>query len=331
MEWLGSNEMKHITDTHIEQHEPTAVTIGNFDGLHQGHRALIKLTKQFAREENLKCVVFTFSPHPMFVFKKKSNFALIMAPSEKKYTMEQMGIDVYIEYPFTEEFANMEPEEFANKLIFEKLNCKVLVVGENYKFGKKQSGDYELLKRLGEQRGIKVIYVPSVLYEGERVSSSNIRKYLTDKNLETANRLLKVPYFILGEVAQGKKLGRTIGFPTINIAAHSLKLFPPNGVYATITYYDGQFYYGVTNIGCNPTVNGTFKVVETFLFDFHQAVYGETIKTYFFKWLRSEQKFPSVEDLRNQMTVDTNSAKKYFDSEDFNYWKEQYGRKEKEV
>ncbi|MDD4844165.1 MAG: bifunctional riboflavin kinase/FAD synthetase [Anaerotignum sp.] len=309
--------MKHITDTHIEQNQPTAVTLGNFDGLHLGHRALIKLTKQFAQDEELKSVVFTFSPHPMLVFGKKDNFALIMAPSEKKYTMERMGIDLYIEYPFDQEFAAMSAEDFAIKLIFEKLQCRVLIVGENYHFGANRSGDYAMLQRLGEARGVKVIAVPSVLFEEERVSSSRIRKCLIQKDLEEANSMLTEPYFILGTVSEGKKLGRTIGFPTVNIIAHPLKLFPPNGVYATKTLYKGKFYYGVTNIGINPTVNGTQKIVETYLLDFNENVYGETLQTFFYKFLRSERKFPSVEELRQQIQTNAKQAKEYFASQEY--------------
>ncbi len=309
--------MKHITDTHIEQNQPTAVTLGNFDGLHLGHRALIKLTKQFAQEEELKSVVFTFSPHPMLVFGKKDNFALIMAPSEKKFTMERMGIDIYIEYPFDQEFAAMSAEDFAIKLIFEKLQCRVLIVGENYHFGANRSGDYAMLQRLGEARGVKVIAVPSVLFEEERVSSSRIRKCLLQKDLDEANSMLTEPYFILGTVSEGKKLGRTIGFPTVNIIAHPLKLFPPNGVYATKTLYKGKFYYGVTNIGINPTVNGTQKIVETYLLDFNENVYGEELQTFFYKFLRSERKFPSVEELRQQIQTNAEQAKEYFASQEY--------------
>ena len=224
--------MEHITDTRIEQSEPTAVTLGNFDGLHQGHRSLINLTKQFAEEEGLKSVVFTFSPHPMFVFQRKEDFALIVDPSEKKFQMEQMGIDIYIEYPFDMNFAAMDPEDFAVKLIFEKLKCQVLVVGEDYRFGKGAAGNYEMLKRLGAERGIKVIGVPKVLHGDERVSSSRIRRRLLEKNLEEANRMLTVPYFILGTVKEGKKLGRTIGFPTVNIdadAPHGTGMRLPGG------------------------------------------------------------------------------------------------------
>ncbi len=313
--------MEHITDTYIEQERPTAVTLGNFDGLHLGHRSLIKLTKQFAEEEGLKSVVFSFLPHPMLVFKKKEDFALIMAPSEKQHTIEQMGIDTYIEYPFDEEFASMSAEDFAIKLIFGKLRCRVLIVGENYRFGKGASGGYEMLQRLGEERGVKVIAVPSVLYEEERVSSSRIRRCLIEKDLEDANKMPTVPYFILGTVAEGKKLGRTIGFPTVNIIAHPLKLFPPNGVYATKTLYEGKYYYGVTNIGKNPTVNGTKKIVETYLFDFDKTIYGETLQTFFYKFLRSEQKFSGVEELQQQIAINAEQAREYFASEEYAHWK----------
>lgn len=314
--------MEHITDANIEQNRPTAVTLGNFDGLHLGHRALINLTKAFAAEEHLKSVVFTFSPHPKFVFRTEEDFALVMAPSEKAFTMGNMGIDAYIEFPFTKEFSNMDPERFAVDILFDKLNCKVLVVGENNKFGRMQAGDSKLLKKLGEEKGVKVVTVPSVLYQEERVSSSRIRKTLMEKELEDANRMLTEPYFILGQVAKGKKLGRTIGFPTVNIEAHPLKLFPPNGVYATRTLHNGKAYFGVTNIGKNPTVNGTFKVVETYLFDFQETIYGETIQTFFYRFIRSEQKFPNVEALRQQMERDADSARKYFQSSSYDFWRE---------
>lgn len=313
--------MEHITDTRIEQDRPTAVTLGNFDGLHLGHRSLINLTKQFAEEEGLKSIVFSFSPHPMLVFKKKEDFALIVDPAEKKFQMEQMGIDAYIEYPFDAEFASMSPEDFAIKLIFEKLKCRVLVVGENYHFGKGAAGNYEMLQKLGAERGIMVIAVPSVMFGEERVSSSRIRRCLIEKNLEEANQMLTVPYFIMGTVAEGKKLGRTIGFPTVNITAHPLKLFPPNGVYATKTLYQGKYYYGVTNIGKNPTVNGTQKIVETYLFDFNKMIYGETLQTYFYHFLRSEQKFPSVEALQKQIAINAEQAKDYFASAAYAHWK----------
>ncbi|MEA5085540.1 MAG: bifunctional riboflavin kinase/FAD synthetase [Lachnospiraceae bacterium] len=316
--------MEHITNHNIDQTVDTAVTLGNFDGIHLGHRQLISTTLSEAKEKGLSSVVFSFYPHPMFVFENREHKALIMGPDEKKLSIEEMGVDVYIEYPFDRAFAAMEPEEFAVELIFKKLRCKVLVVGENYKFGAKQKGDYKLLMKLGNDYGVKVIYVPSVMYENERVSSTRVRKALIDKDMSLANKLLTMPYFIYGEVVKGKQLGRTIGFPTINIIADPNKLFPPNGVYATKSLYNGKMYFGVTNVGINPTVNGSVKIVETYLFDFKKVVYGEYVKTYFFHFIRQEQKFPSVDDLQNQLAKDAQSAKDYFLTDEFKQWESNY-------
>ncbi|MGL4790172.1 MAG: bifunctional riboflavin kinase/FAD synthetase [Anaerotignaceae bacterium] len=313
--------MEHITTQNIDQQVNTAVTLGNFDGVHLGHRSLINITKEQAKANNLKAVVFTFYPHPMFVFSDKKLNVIIMSAEEKKLTMESLGIDLYIEYPFTNEFAAMSAEDFAVKLIFERMKAKVVVTGENFKFGYKNQGDGKLLKKLGEERGIKVILVPAVTYENERVSSTRIREALVNKNVELANRLLTVPDFIYGEVVKGKQLGRTIGFPTINVIPDPDKLFPPNGVYATVSLHDGQYYYGVTNVGINPTVHGTKKIVETFLFDFKKVIYGEYIKTHLFHFIRPEQKFPSVEVLQAQLKKDRESAKEYFQTQEFSYWK----------
>jgi riboflavin biosynthesis protein ribF len=314
--------MEHITNGKIEQNCPTAVTLGNFDGVHMGHRKLIETAKEYAEKENLKSVVFTFKPHPMFIFGNRENNALIMSPDEKKIAVEKMGVDTYIEYPFDREFASMSPEDFAIKIVFEKLKCKVLVVGYDYRFGKMNKGDYKLLESLGKQYGVKTVFIPNVIYEGERVSSTRIRDRLVNKDVDGANRMLTQPYYIYGHVAEGKKLGRQLGFPTVNILAHEDKLFPPNGVYATATVYEGKLYYGMTNVGYNPTVNGKRKTVETNLFDFDKVIYGEPILTFFFKWLRDENKFESVEALRQQLTRDIVNAKEYFLSEEYKYWKE---------
>lgn len=313
--------MEYITDYNIAQNEFTSVTLGNFDGIHLGHRELINLTKKYAASKKLKSVVFSFYPHPMFIFNNRETSALIMSREEKLYSIKNLDVDCYIEYPFTTEFASISPEEFARSIIFEKLKCRMLIVGENYKFGYKQTGNYELLKEIGKEYNAEVVYVPSVIYDHERVSSTRIRKCLIEKDIELANRLLSSPYFILGDVVKGKQLGRTLGFPTINILADNIKLFPPNGVYATRTCYNGKMYSGVTNVGYNPTVNGKRKTVETYLFDFHKFVYGQTLKTYFFEWIRDEHKFENIEFLQQQLNKDELRAKKYFDSDEFLHWK----------
>lgn len=316
--------MEHITTTEIKQKVPTAVTLGNFDGLHMGHRSLINIMKRKAEEQGLKSVVFSFFPHPMFVFGTNSTSrALIMSREEKKDAISKMGVDCYVEYPFTAEFASTEPEEFA-KMFFEKLNCKVLVVGFNYHFGKKAKGNHELLEKIGKEYGVEVICVPSVNFLEERVSSTRIRKALLNAEMDLADKLLTVPYFVYGEVVHGKRLGRTIGFPTMNVAAEETKLFPPNGVYATKTEIDGKTYSSMTNVGVAPTVNGTDKVVETNVFDFDGDVYGKYVKVSFFEFLRPETKFSSVDCLKEQLKKDVESAKKYFDSAKFDNWRENF-------
>lgn len=304
--------MEHITTTKIQMNQDTAITLGNFDGLHMGHRRLISTMQQKAAEQGLLSVVFSFYPHPMFLFGNRDHQALIMSPEEKKRTIEQMGVDCYVEYPFTKDFAAMAPEDFAVQLIFQAMRCKVLVVGENYRFGKNHAGNVALLQQLGAQYGVEVICIPAVMAQGERVSSTRVRKALVEKDLDLVNALLTEPYFIYGEVVQGKQLGRTIGFPTINVVADPQKLFPPNGVYATKSLYEGQYYPGVTNVGIAPTVHGTRKIVETHLFDFHQVIYGKYIQTQLYAFIRPEQKFDSVDALQKRMTVDAALAREYF-------------------
>ncbi|MCI1931512.1 MAG: bifunctional riboflavin kinase/FAD synthetase [Clostridia bacterium] len=304
--------MIHITDENIEQSEETAVTLGNFDGIHLGHRTLISLTKKLAEENNLKSAVFSFTPHPMFLFGNRKTKALIMSSEEKSITLESMGIDIYIEYPFTKEFAAMEPEIFARDIIFGKMKCRKLVVGDDYRFGAKARGDYELLKSISKEFGADVYEVSSVDMYGSRVSSTRIREALNTRDIPAANKLLSVPYFVYGKVQNGKHLGRKFKFPTANIEADEKKLYPPDGVYATKTIVDGKEYMSITNIGTNPTVNGKKRTVETNMFDFDKEIYGKNIKTYFYKSIRAEKKFSDVNELYVQIEKDKKAAKEYF-------------------
>lgn len=311
--------MEHITTNHIEQNSPCAVTLGNFDGLHGGHRTLISIAKKTAEEKGLKSVVFTFNPHPMFYFKNRELNKLLMSRDEKLYSVNKLGVDVFVEYPF-EEIATMSPEDFAVELLFKKLNAKVIVVGDNYRFGAKAKGNPGLLKTLGDKYGVEVLIVDDIYMDGGIVSSTRIRKCLVDRDIPAANELLTEPYFMMGTVVKGKELGRKFGFPTINIVADEDKLFPPNGVYATRVERKGKLYYGVTNVGINPTVNGTFKIVETFILDFNEFVYGEEIKISFFKWIRDEKKFDGVEALMAEIAKNTAQVKEYFKTDEFKKW-----------
>lgn len=290
----------------------TAITLGNFDGIHLGHRKLIHTVKQYAEENNMLSVVCSFLPHPKLAFKEQDNFALILTPQEKRERIAKMGVDKYINFLFTQDFANISAEEFAEKYLYQQLKCKVVVVGENYRFGSHKKGTPKLLQEIGAQYGVKVITIAKVMFDEQAVSSSRIRTLLEQSQLEQANALLYEPYSIIGTVVQGKKLGRTLGFPTLNILADPIKLFPANGVYATRTICNGITYNSVSNIGYNPTVDGKIKTIETNVLDFNQFVYGQTIEVQFLKFFRPEKAFKNIDELKAQIDYDSQRAKEYF-------------------
>ncbi len=307
--------MKIIEDKNISEDRFTAVTLGNFDGIHLGHQMLISTVKKYSERYKLASVVFSFYPHPMSLFKGDDIFYTILSSNEKKMVVEELDVDILVQYPFTREFAEMKAEDFA-ELLFNQVKCKVLVVGEDYCFGKNRTGNYDLLCKLGAQRGVEVIKISSVNDDGRRVSSTRIRKCIREHRIKEVNRLLNKPYFVLGNVEEGRKIGRSIGFPTANIVPPENKLLPPDGVYATKTVYDGKIYGSITNIGSNPTVNGKGKTVETYIFDFEKEIYGEQIKVLFFDFLRDEITFDSVDKLKNQIGLDKEKAFRALDVKD---------------
>lgn len=304
--------MKHIKNNNIQQTNPTVVTLGNFDGIHLGHESLINKTRILAEENGYKSIVFTFEPHPKLVFSKNKDFGLVMSPEEKKIAIEGLGVDAYIEYPFDEYFAKTSPEDFVNNILVDKLKCKILIVGDDYHFGAGARGDVSKLKELGAVKGMQVIAMPSIMLGDEKVSSTRIRKYLIDTDFDGVESMLNRRYSIWGVVVKGRQIGRTIGFPTLNMLAYNNKVFPPNGVYATKTLIKGETFYGITNIGTNPTVNGNEKMVETHLFDFDQVVYGEEARVSFYKFIRNEKKFPSLDDLKLEIKNNTKEVKEFF-------------------
>lgn len=305
--------MEHIENNNIQQTTSTVVTLGNFDGIHLGHQSLINHTTKLAKENNYKSVVFTFAPHPKLVFSKDNKFYVIMSPEEKKTAVKNLGVDIYIEYHFDENFAKTSPETFFNDILVDKLKCKILIVGEDYHFGSKRQGDFSTLKNLGEAKGIDVIAMPSIMIDDEKVSSTRIRKCLLDTDFPMIKTMINKPYTVIGTVVKGKQIGRTIGFPTVNVSAYESKAFPPNGVYATKTLLKGETYYSITNVGVNPTVNGNKKMVETHLLDFDEVVYGEKVEVFFYRFIRPEKKFPSIDDLKNEIQKNTNEVRKFFD------------------
>ena len=303
--------MLNITTEDIIQNENTVIALGNFDGLHIGHQRLIDELKKVSKEKNLTSVLFSFFPHTLTILRDVSAHNLLTR-SEKIYLLESMGIDVFIEYPFDKKLAALDPEDFVKEVLVKKMYCKVLIVGAGYRFGAEKKGTCDLLLELGKKYGIKVIVMEVISSKELKVSSSTIREYIYEKRFREAEKLLGRHYFVMGRVEQGKKIGRTIGFPTVNILPDISKLLPANGVYITKTHYKGFIYNSVTNIGVNPTVNGKIKTIETYMLEFEREIYGELIRIDFFKWIREEQKFEDLEALKSRLRTDVLETKAFF-------------------
>lgn len=303
--------MKYIAENTEFKLYNSAVSLGKFDGIHIGHRLLINKILS-CKEQGYTSAVFTFHYHPYNLFSEKE-IDLIDTEEEKKKKFENMGLDVLVAYPFTEETASLEPEEFIESILIEKLDAKIIVVGSDYRFGHKRRGDVSLLRQKEKKYGYRLIVCDKLEQNGEVVSSSRIRSELKEGNMSLVNEMLGQPYCIMGEILHGRKLGRTFGMPTINMLPPEHKLLPPNGVYASRTVIDGKTYEGVTNIGYKPTVGAELRRgVETYLFEMDSDVYGKTACVELYSFERGEKKFGSVEELKIQMQKDAVYAKEYF-------------------
>jgi len=300
--------MEYIAATTEFKLSNTAVTIGKFDGLHLGHRQLLDLTVKH-KEQGLAAVVFTFLLHPSYFFSDK-DFELIYTEEEKRIKLKRLGMDVMISYPFSQETRNMEPEDFIRYVIRDKLDAKVLIVGEDFRFGKNRRGDIAMLRQLQEECGYKLIACQKKEWGKQIISSSIIRSLIKEGKMEEANAMLGGAYSIRGEVVQGRRLGRTIGMPTVNLIPPDMKLLPPCGVYASRVFTDGSYYCGVTNIGYKPTVGGEEYIgVESHIFDLDKDLYGRKIEVELISFIRPELKFATLDELTARMREDIIIAK----------------------
>lgn len=296
----------------LELSKATAVTLGKFDGVHIGHQKLMAIVKQKAAVNNLLSVVFTFENIPLAICPQKQQ-RFITTNSERRAFMEQLGMDIEIEYPFTQELMNTSPADFVKNILVDMLRAKVVVVGPDYHFGKGRMGTPDILAQLGEQYGFETIIVEKEKYQDKEVSSTFTREELEEGHMETVNVLLGRPYAISGVVYPERQLGRTIGFPTMNIYPKQSKLLPPKGVYASKTVIDGKEYYSITNLGTKPTVSSQHEIgVETHVFDYDGDAYGKHIEVKLIHFIRPEMKFENTDSLKKQIDVDVNFAKEMF-------------------
>lgn len=289
----------------------TCVTIGNFDGVHKGHQTLIKKAIKYANENNLKSVVFTFSNHPVNYF-KPGYVKNIISNEEKRSIIERMGVDVYISIPFDSSMTEISARDYAKKILKEKLHAKKMVIGHDFSFARKREGNPEILKQFGKEMGFEVEVVTPVLLDGKRISSTDIRKLISEGRVQDAEHLLGRYFAVEGTVIKGRQIGRTIGFPTANIEYDNTMIIPEIGIYATLAVIEGQIYCGATSIGTNPTVNGKCLSIETYILDFDKSIYGEKMRIEFVEKMREEIKFDSKEALKEQLVKDTNYVRENY-------------------
>lgn len=290
---------------------PLHLALGVFDGVHVGHQAVITRAVAAAAREGGLAGLLTFDPHPIRVIApNKAPTALLETLDHKARVVADLGVQLFIPLHFDHEFAQMEAAEFIEKLMAAPV--RTIAVGEDWRFGHNRSGDVPFLEREAARRGFRLEAVPPVMHDGDRISSTRIRQAIRDGNLGDAEQMLGRPYSVTGTVVEGRKLGRTIGFPTANITTGEAQL-PPDGVWAVRALLrDGFRLDGVANLGLRPTVDGTTRSLEVHLFDFAGDLYGQELEIRFEKHLRAEIQFASLDALRIQIQQDANAARELF-------------------
>ena len=289
-----------------------ALTIGNFDGVHLGHQAVLRHLREKADKLNLPVVVMLFEPQPREYFQGNQAPARLMRLRDKLQALAELGVDAVICVKFDRTFAALSAQQFVQDWLVERLKVKFLSIGDDFRFGAERLGNFALLQQVGNAHGFVVEDNRTYLLDKQRISSTAIRNALANDDLLLAQSLLGRPYRILGKVVHGQKLGRTIGFPTANIRLHR-QVNPVKGVYAVkVRLKNGEIFTGVANIGQRPTVNGVKQLLEVHLFDFNRNLYGQAIEVEFCQKIRNEIKFPSVEALTAQIQQDAQVARNYF-------------------
>ncbi|HCD50838.1 MAG TPA: bifunctional riboflavin kinase/FMN adenylyltransferase [Balneolaceae bacterium] len=298
-------ELIHLDD--ITRDPNTVLTVGTFDGVHEGHKALMHKVVEVAKKKGARSLVVTFDPHPRTIISKKNDgIKLLTTLQERAEILSEIGVDVLLVIPFNRDFSLLSSQEFVRDVICSKIGLCDFIIGYDHHFGKDRSGTIDTLKQLGQVLNFDV-HVVSKKEMGElTISSTNIRKEIMEEgDMEMAADMLGRPYFLNGVVIHGDERGRKIGFPTANLQPeHPDKAVPKNGIYAVKVRVDGNWYKGMMNIGVRPTFDGVSKSLEVNIFGFDQMIYGKTIQIQFVKRIRDEQKFTSTDELVDQLKSD---------------------------
>lgn len=293
------------------EHVGCVLTIGNFDGVHRGHQAVLSRLQEQAAQLGLPSCVMVFEPQPLEFFARDKAPARLSRLRDKYEAITALNIDRLLCVKFDHAFAELTAADFIEQILVRKLAVKFLVIGDDFRFGLERRGDFALLMEAGRQYGFQVLSTDTLLHDQQRVSSTLLREALREGRLADVTQMLGHPYTITGRVAHGAKLGRTIGFPTANIHLKRL-VVPVQGVYAVQVLIADAIHFGVANIGFRPTVNGTRSQLEVHIFDFKGDLYGKQLQIQVCHKLRDEQKFPSFSALQTQITMDARQARQSF-------------------
>jgi riboflavin kinase/FMN adenylyltransferase len=299
--------MKVIFDPEEPLDSPTSATIGNFDGVHTGHKRILSAVKETAGKKGLSSCVITFHPHPQKVL-QNIEIPLLMPIRERLRLLENEGIDFVACYTFTKDMSKITAKDFISEILIGKLKVKHLIIGPDFSFGRKREGNADLLKAMGKAYDFETSVVGPVFIDNEVVSSSAIRNFLREGDAKKAARFLGYFYYIEGQVTEGEKRGRQIGYPTANLDT-DWDILPKTGVYATRAYIDGNKLDSITNIGYRPTFGSHKLLIETHIFDFNSDIYGKRLRLEFIERIRDEKRFESVDALASEIRKDVEKVK----------------------
>lgn len=288
----------------FKSENPTTVTIGTFDGVHLGHKKIIKRLTQHLPDK-FQSLVLTFFPHPRMVLQEQSDIKLLNTIEEKAQLLENAGLQNLIVHPFDQSFSQLSAEDFVKEVLVKQFNVGKIIIGHDHRFGKNRSADIHDLIAFGQKYHFDVEQISAEEIDEVSISSTKIRIALQEGNIHLANEYLGYNYFLTGFVVKGKQLGRTIGFPTANLKIEEdYKLIPQNGVYVVRSRIDEKETFGMMNIGTNPTVDGQNQTIETYFLDFSGDLYDQKLKIELLHRIRSEEKFASLEALKEQISQD---------------------------
>ena len=295
--------------------KPTIVTIGTFDGVHLGHQKIVAQITKNAHALNCESLVLTFFPHPRMVLQEGTEMKQLNTLNEKIALLDNLGIDNLVIHPFDKEFSRLTAEEFVKKVLVDVFKIKKIIIGHDHRFGRNRTATIDDLINFGETYGFEVEQISAEEINEVSISSTKIRNALLEGNTELAANYLGYDYSLTGIIFKGKQLGRTIGYPTANITIEEdYKLIPNNGVYIAKSVLNGKTVFGMMNIGTRPTVDGTKQTIEINFFDFKQDLYGQKITIFLLHRMRSEQKFESIDALKNQLGKDKKTALSFIEN-----------------